>query len=94
VSKTVRGTTGSDTDASQVGCGAMLYQYDETGKIKLPIRFMSHVFTAAALNGRPFQRCNGLPLRAAAVNTWLMKRIGNLILPVSSYWYSMAPQPT
>jgi len=27
-----------DADASHLGCGAMLYQYDETGTTKLPLR--------------------------------------------------------
>lgn len=33
-----------DTNASHLGCGAMLYQYDVTGTKKLPLRFMAHVF--------------------------------------------------
>jgi len=38
-----------DADASQFGCGAMLYQYNESNSIKLPLRFMAHVFTTAAI---------------------------------------------
>jgi len=45
-------TNGVDADALHLGRGAMLYQYDVTGAAKLPLRFMAHAFTAAALNHR------------------------------------------
>ena len=38
-----------DADASQFGCGAMLYQYDADRLHKLPLRFMAHIFTAQAI---------------------------------------------
>jgi len=38
-----------DADASDLGCGAMLYNLAQDGVTKLPIRFMSHVFTTAAI---------------------------------------------
>jgi len=38
-----------DADASNLGCGAILYHLAEDGVTKLPIRFMSHVFTTAAI---------------------------------------------
>ena len=37
-----------DADASNLGCGAILYQLANDGVTKIPIRFMSHVFTTAA----------------------------------------------
>ena len=37
-----------DADASQFGCGAMLYQEDPQGT-KIPLRFMAHTFTAQAV---------------------------------------------
>jgi len=38
-----------DADASQFGCGAMLYQYDADRLHKLPLRFMAHIFTTQAV---------------------------------------------
>jgi len=38
-----------DADASHLRCRAMLYQYETTHTSKLLLRFMAHVFTAAAL---------------------------------------------
>jgi len=38
-----------DADASQFGCGAMLYQYDAAKLHKLPLRFMAHTFTTQAI---------------------------------------------
>ena len=38
-----------DADASDRGCGAILYQLADDGETRLPIRFMSHTFTTAAL---------------------------------------------
>jgi len=38
-----------DADASNLGCGAILYHLAEDGMTKLPIRFMSHIFTTAAI---------------------------------------------
>jgi len=64
-----------DTDASQVGCGAMLYQYDDTGKIKMPIRFMSHVFTAAALKWSTIEKeCYALVRAFNCFENFLMGR--------------------
>ena len=37
-----------DADASNLGCGAILYHLAEDGVTKIPIRLMSHVFTTAA----------------------------------------------
>jgi hypothetical protein len=37
-----------DADASQLGCGAILYHLADDGMTKFPIRFMPHVFTTAA----------------------------------------------
>ena len=38
-----------DADACNLGCGAILYHLADDGVTKLPIRFMSHIYTTAAI---------------------------------------------
>ena len=45
-----------DADASHLGCGAILYHLHEDGVTKIPIRFMSHVFTTAAQKWSTIQK--------------------------------------
>ena len=45
-----------DADASHLGCGAILYHLHEDGITKIPIRFMSHVFTTAAQKWSTIQK--------------------------------------
>ena len=45
-----------DADASDKGCGAILYHLEDDEVTKLPIRFMSHVFTDAAIKWSTIQK--------------------------------------
>jgi len=67
-----------DADASHLRCSAMLYQYDATGITKLPLRFMGHVLTAAALKWSTIEKeCYAL---VKAFNTFENLLLGRVFI--------------
>jgi len=67
-----------DADASHLGCGAVLYQYDVNGTTKLPPRFMAQVFTAATLKWSAIEKeCYAL---VKAFNTFENLLLGRVFI--------------